>query len=114
EVRPAAPRAARASCRKGVGAMAWPAREALSTQGAHSPRTFLDRLDELAHRTDLFDLGEIELNAELALDAAHQPDMRQAVPGLEILLAGFGPDQQTFIVEFGAEHVLKPGHYGVR
>ena len=33
---------------------------------------------------DLLDLGETELDVEFALDAAHQPDMGQAVPGLEI------------------------------
>ena len=43
-------------------------------------------IDKLAHRRDLFDLGEIELKVKFALDAAHQPDMREAVPGLEIRL----------------------------
>src|SRR5258708_38597536 len=63
----------------------------------------------LPHRNDLRDLGETELNIELALDAAHQPDMGEAVPGFQILLAGFRRHHQGFIVEHGAEAILNPG-----
>src|SRR5580698_3929074 len=74
-----------------------------------SPQMFPDRVDELAHRIDLLDLGEAELKIELVLDAAHQPYMGKAVPPPEIGLTGVDADHEVIIIELSAENILQPG-----
>src|SRR5215468_881610 len=69
---------------------------------------FPDRIHELAYRIDLLDFSQIELEVELALDAADDPDMRKAVPSLQVDLARIDADGEIIIIEFGAENLLQP------
>ena len=68
---PAAEQSAPASLPKGAGARAALAGVfsplGSSTPGLHSPRAFLNRLNQLPYRSELFDFREIELNIERVL-----------------------------------------------